>query len=65
MFHEDATFATEDNKEWALNKIDLGIVFKNENHLLNIFTLKCIFVCAVLHMVTVLTYINVSQNLPL
>lgn len=40
MFHKGVIFATEGNKEWALNKIYIGAVFKSENFFLNIFTLK-------------------------
>lgn len=39
--------------------------FKKENHFLNIFTLKCIFVNAVLHMMTILPDINILYNFPL
>lgn len=60
MFHGD-NFATEVNKEWALNKIYHAIVRKNENHFLTIFALKCTFVYAVLHIVTVLPYVNVQR----
>lgn len=40
MFHKGVIFATEGNKEWALNKMYIGAVFKSENHFLSIFILK-------------------------
>lgn len=35
--HEDTIFATESNKEWALNKIYHEIVFKNENFSISLY----------------------------